>query len=58
MLTIFIHSEILRVIDSVQLTDSHKVATPVDWKVCLIQSHFIFEILHFLIFFHLLKSGW
>ena len=25
-------SEILRVIDSLQLTDSHKVATPVDWK--------------------------
>lgn len=25
-------SEILRIIDSVQLTDSHKVATPVDWK--------------------------
>lgn len=25
-------SEILRVIDSLQLTDSHKVATPADWK--------------------------
>jgi alkyl hydroperoxide reductase subunit AhpC len=25
-------SEILRVLDSLQLTDSHKVATPVDWK--------------------------
>src|SRR4051812_5854327 len=25
-------SEILRVIDSLQLTDSHKVATPVNWK--------------------------
>ncbi|MBK7584225.1 MAG: peroxiredoxin [Myxococcales bacterium] len=25
-------SEILRVIDSLQLTDNHKVATPVDWK--------------------------
>jgi alkyl hydroperoxide reductase subunit AhpC len=25
-------SEILRVIDSLKLTDSHKVATPVDWK--------------------------
>ncbi len=24
--------EILRVLDSMQLTDSHKVATPVDWK--------------------------
>ena len=24
--------EILRVLDSLQLTDSHKVATPVDWK--------------------------
>jgi len=24
--------EILRVIDSLQLTDSHKVATPVNWK--------------------------
>jgi alkyl hydroperoxide reductase subunit AhpC len=24
--------ELLRVIDSLQLTDSHKVATPVDWK--------------------------
>lgn len=30
-----IYSEILRVIDSVQLTESHKVATPVDWKVIL-----------------------
>ncbi|KAF5275573.1 hypothetical protein FQA39_LY06685 [Lamprigera yunnana] len=25
-------NEILRVIDSLQLTDTHKVATPVDWK--------------------------
>jgi alkyl hydroperoxide reductase subunit AhpC len=25
-------TEILRVIDALQLTDSHKVATPVDWK--------------------------
>lgn len=25
-------TEILRLIDSLQLTDSHKVATPVDWK--------------------------
>jgi alkyl hydroperoxide reductase subunit AhpC len=25
-------TEILRVIDSLQLTDQHKVATPVDWK--------------------------
>lgn len=25
-------TEILRVIDSLQLTDNHKVATPVDWK--------------------------
>jgi alkyl hydroperoxide reductase subunit AhpC len=24
--------EILRVIDSLQLTDKHKVATPADWK--------------------------
>ncbi len=24
--------ELLRVIDSLQLTDKHKVATPVDWK--------------------------
>ena len=24
--------EILRVVDSLQLTDSHKVATPADWK--------------------------
>ena len=24
--------EILRVLDSMQLTDSHKVATPVNWK--------------------------
>jgi 1-Cys peroxiredoxin 6 len=29
-------SEILRVIDSLQLTDKHKVATPVDWKVSII----------------------
>lgn len=28
-----IFSEILRIIDSVQMTDSHKVATPADWKV-------------------------
>ncbi|KAL1123820.1 hypothetical protein AAG570_001591 [Ranatra chinensis] len=26
-------TEILRAIDSLQLTDSHRVATPVDWKV-------------------------
>lgn len=32
MMNIF-SSEILRIIDSVQMTDSHKVATPVDWKV-------------------------
>jgi alkyl hydroperoxide reductase subunit AhpC len=25
-------AEILRVIDSLQLTDAHKVATPVNWK--------------------------
>jgi len=25
-------SEILRVVDSLQLTDSHKVATPADWQ--------------------------
>lgn len=25
-------NELLRVIDSLQLTDTHKVATPVDWK--------------------------
>ncbi|MDE5103588.1 MAG: peroxidase, partial [Trichodesmium sp. St19_bin2] len=25
-------NEILRVIDSLQLTDNHQVATPVDWK--------------------------
>ncbi len=35
--------EILRVIDSLQLTDSHKVATPVNWKdgddVVIIPSH-------------------
>jgi thioredoxin-dependent peroxiredoxin len=24
--------EILRLVDSLQLTDNHKVATPVDWK--------------------------
>lgn len=28
------YSEILRVIDSLQLTDKAKVATPVNWKVC------------------------
>lgn len=51
MLNILIHSEILRVIDSVQLTDSHKVATPVDWKVSLIQIFFLFFKLYiFLIF--------
>jgi alkyl hydroperoxide reductase subunit AhpC len=32
---IFYYSEILRVIDSVQLTAKYKVATPADWKVRL-----------------------
>lgn len=35
-LLVCICSEILRVVDSLQLTDRVKVATPVDWKVRLI----------------------
>lgn len=30
-----VSSEILRVVDSMQLTDKKKVATPVDWKVVI-----------------------
>lgn len=29
----FLFSEILRLIDSMQVTDKNKVATPVDWKL-------------------------
>lgn len=29
-------SEILRVLDAMQLTDKFKVATPADWKVLLL----------------------
>ena len=32
------HSEILRVVDSLQLTARQKVATPVDWEVTANQS--------------------
>lgn len=32
----YFFSEILRVLDSLQLTDAAKVATPVDWKVSAI----------------------
>ncbi len=35
VMLIFYYSEILRVIDSVQLTAKYKVATPADWKVRL-----------------------
>lgn len=35
MSVLYFHSEILRVVDSLQLTDRAKVATPVDWKVSI-----------------------
>lgn len=35
-----ISSEIIRVIESLQLTEKYKVATPVDWKVGLIRFNF------------------
>jgi len=35
----YICSEILRVIDSLQLTEKKNVATPVDWKVNCLISH-------------------
>lgn len=43
---IFEHSEILRVIESLQLTEKHKVATPVDWKVCIYFILLIKTLLH------------
>lgn len=33
---LFVTSEILRVVDSLQLTATKKVATPADWKVSVI----------------------
>jgi len=40
----FVSSEILRVVDSLQLTANHQVATPADWQVgifatCLFRKH-------------------
>lgn len=40
---LFEHSEILRVIESLHLTEKYKVATPVDWKVCIYGSIYYFK---------------
>lgn len=41
-----IFSEILRVVDSLQLTASKKVATPVDWKVTKKITYCTFELVN------------
>jgi glutaredoxin/glutathione-dependent peroxiredoxin len=33
--------EVLRVIDSLQLGDKHKVVTPIDWKVCPLENKLV-----------------
>jgi hypothetical protein len=38
----FFTSEILRVVDSLQLTEMKKVATPVDWKVRVVNVTYIY----------------
>lgn len=38
MLFPYRYSEIIRAIDSLQLTDRNKVATPADWKVLVLES--------------------
>ena len=53
---LFYYSEILRVIDSVQLTAKFRVATPADWKV----SFGLLLVINRNLFKHFLKliQGW
>lgn len=42
LLHILTYSEIIRVIESLQLTEKYKVATPVDWKVGIRNLNFFY----------------